>query len=299
VTQFNASQRLLVLGLGAIGGSVALAAKSQRLFKSVVGYAQADDCQAALACSAVDVACSSLDQLVVELARADFIVLALPVKLSISTLAIVAQHIRPEAIVTDTCSVKGAVWQEVQRVFETNAAQFVGSHPIAGSHLSGFAGARGTLFSGALVTLGPGTGNALDRVREFWQLLGARVSLMTPDNHDTLYANVSHVPHMMAFGLANMLHDTLIHEATIKDHDAIKTLKGQVGKGFLDTTRIAASSPALWTEIALSNRQALLHSLNQLEQQMALLKTCLANQDEKALHSLIEKASQFRRQFDA
>jgi prephenate dehydrogenase len=298
VTQFNASGRLLILGLGVIGGSVAIAAKSQGLFKSVVGYAQAADCRAAIASGAVDSACSSSGELEIELARADFIVLALPVKLSISTLATIAKHMQADAILTDTCSVKGAVWHEVQRVFGSNTGQYVGSHPIAGSHLSGFEGARGTLFSEALVTLGPGTGQVLKRVQAFWETLGARVALMAPDSHDALYANVSHLPHLVAFGLANTLNHVLLNDEN-HDSNAIKTLKGQVGKGFLDTTRIASSSAALWTDIAFSNRDALIQSLDELAQQMALMKSCLHSNDEKGLHALIEKASQFRRQFDA
>jgi prephenate dehydrogenase len=283
--------RLLILGLGVIGGSVALAAKHYALAREVTGFAQAEDCQAALRSQAVDRVCSSDAELAVAIEAADFVVLALPVKIVIERLPLVAKHLQSNAILMDACSVKSVVWEKIQATLGERSQQYVGAHPIAGSHLSGFSGARADLFQGALVTLGPGTPPLLKRAEIFWESLGARTSAMSPQDHDALYAQVSHLPHLVAFGLVNALAEYA------KQHGAAaaQALPGQLGKGFLDSTRIAASSPDLWTDISLSNRSALLASLDIFEQQITLLKAAITNSDEVSLKALLHSASEFRR----
>jgi prephenate dehydrogenase len=283
--------RLLILGLGVIGGSVALATKKHSLARVITGFAHSADCDAALSAGAVDHICRSEAELAEAIGHAEFVVMALPAKIIIDRLPMIAKHLAPNAVLMDACSVKGAIWEHVQAALGERSHQYVGAHPIAGSHLSGFAGARDDLFQGALVTVGPGTPLLLERAEIFWQSLGARTTVMSPEDHDALYAQVSHLPHLVAFGLVN----ALVQYAEQHGAAAAQALPGQLGKGFLDSTRIASSSPDLWTDISLSNRSAVLSSLTMFEQQIALLKAAVANSDEANLRALLHCASEFRR----
>jgi prephenate dehydrogenase len=281
----------LVLGLGVIGGSIAAGIKKRGLAKLVVGYSLPRDAAAALNASAVDVAISTEIELCEALKKADLVILALPVDLCISVLPLIEKHLPKTAVLTDVCSVKKTIAQAVEEHLGLKARQFIAAHPIAGSHLSGFEGARPELFEGAAVVIAPSKNvQAFEMICSLWRALGATIQFMSNESHDEHYANVSHLPHLVAFSLSNAVSEL-----------AGKQLGeggGDVGKGFLDTTRIAASSPELWCGIAMANREALLKSLDEFLDQISTVRGDLARGDSKALTERFQSASDFRKRFD-
>jgi prephenate dehydrogenase len=303
-------QNALVLGLGVIGGSVALGLKARGIASRVVGYALGGDIELASRAGAIDavvevageitlpsnVAKLSLGQ---ALAQADLIVMALPVDVCISLLPVIALHLSSTAVLTDVCSVKQQIAEAVENQLGQKAHQFVAAHPIAGSHFSGFEGATASLFDGATTVIAPSIGEAHEKVTALWQALGAKVCVMTNEQHDMHYSAVSHLPHMVAFALANAVNH-LSHQFQSRDQyqeggqPAI-----QVGKGFLDSTRIAASSAELWVGIALANRAELLKSMDEFIAQVSTIRNSLSERDAKALTANFQRASHFRKQFDS
>jgi prephenate dehydrogenase len=284
-------EKALVLGLGVIGGSVAAGIKKRGLAKVVVGYSLPHDALAALNALAVDMAISTEPELCNALENADLVVLALPVDLCISLLPLIEKHLSATALLTDVCSVKKTIVHAIDARLGSKARQFVAAHPIAGSHLSGFEGARAELFEGASVIVAPSENvQAFEMTCSLWRALGATVRIMSNESHDEHYANVSHLPHLVAFSLANAVSE--LAGKQFGDE------WGDVGKGFLDTTRIAASSPELWCGIAMANRDALLNSLDEFLAQISEMRSDLARGDAKALTQRFQLASDFRKRFD-
>jgi prephenate dehydrogenase len=281
----------LVMGLGVIGGSLAAGLKKHGIAERVTGYALANDVDAALRACALDSAFSTESDLPGAIANADLVVLALPVHLCISLLPTLEIYLQDNAVLTDVCSVKKAISDAVTLQLVRTAAQFVPAHPIAGSHLSGFEGASTDLFEGATVILAPCPNDvAFGRVRRMWEALGAQVEVMSNELHDEHYAIVSHLPHVVAFALTNT-----VQTLTEKDlGDTCGLLTPPVGKGFLDTTRIAASSGELWAGICVANQQALLISLDEFIVQISDLRRSLGQNDATGLRASFERASEFR-----
>ncbi len=288
-------QNALVIGLGVIGGSVASGLKKNGLATTVVGYALEADTQAALKANAIDLAVANEADLALAIANADLLVLALPVHLCVALLPQIEMHMRPDAVLTDVCSVKKIIADAVALNLVRKAGQFIAAHPIAGSHLSGFEGASADLFNGAAVILAPSTNeDAFDKVRQLWLALGAEIEVMSNEQHDERYANLSHLPHAVAFALANT-----VLALTEKHQGDLNNLSSQVGKGFLDTTRIAASSAELWAGISIANRNSLLGSLDEFIVQISNIRNAIDSSDVQALGASFERASEFRRRFDS
>ena len=235
-------ERVAVLGLGLLGGSVALAAKARGVATRVAGATRSPDAlAAALRSGALDEAGSYT-----EAARgADLVVLATPVSAMADLVRQIAPVLRPPAVVTDVGSVKAVLCETLPGLLPRGVA-YVGAHPMAGSHLRGLGNARADLFEDAvcIVTHSPDTA-ALERTAEFWRALGARVVHRDPAEHDAEVAWMSHVPHVLAFAFASAL------EVAPPGAHAV------VGAGFRDFTRIAQSDPELWGDILTANRKAL------------------------------------------
>ncbi|HZO09668.1 MAG TPA: prephenate dehydrogenase [Myxococcota bacterium] len=235
-------ERLAVLGLGLLGGSLALAARRRGLARAVVGGARrADTRAAALAAGAVDEA-ADLD----AAARgADLVVLATPVFAMPEVLRRAAPGLAPGAIATDVGSVKGTLAEVLPGLLPTGA-RYVGSHPMAGSHHSGFEHAREDLFENAVCIVDASADpDARERVCALWRALGARVVLRDPARHDAEVAWMSHLPHLLAFAFAGALRAAPAQAAEV------------AGPGFRDFTRIAHGEPELWADILTANRKAL------------------------------------------
>jgi len=245
---------MLIVGLGLLGGSAAMAARSTGIARRVIAHSRAGapHIEAANA-GVID---GYTENLTAAVAESDFILLCQPVDAIAQILPTVMAAARPGTVVTDVGSTKGSL-VEVADSIQSEAA-FVGSHPMAGSHLTGWRNGRPDLFAGATtyVTLTKETNlAAVGRVTRFWKLLGSRVILTDPQRHDRLVALLSHVPHMTAAAIMRHL------EASGEDPAFMKLLSGN---GLRDTTRIAAGSPIVWREICQHNAPQIARQLREL-----------------------------------
>ncbi|MBX6366067.1 MAG: prephenate dehydrogenase [Gemmatimonadetes bacterium] len=264
-------RRAGVVGLGLIGGSIAreLAARGGRVLAR-----DANEATLAAALREGVVAEPLGDAAAGE--GLDVLVLAVPVDAAPGELARAAAWAERSRLVTDAGSTKQGI---VAAAESLGLRTFVGAHPLAGDHRSGWASSRRGLFEGAPVYLCPSAGQdaaVLERAVEFWRLLGARPEVMTAAEHDRLLAWTSHLPQVAATALARALQAHAIPRA-------------RLGPGGRDATRLAASSPAVWTGIALENAAALEDATRALEERLHELRRALAERDAGALHRLFEE----------
>lgn len=278
-------ERVAVFGTGLIGGSFTLALKAADAVGVVVGC----DRHAATAAEARRL--GVIDQVALTPAEAvqsaDLVVLAAPVAQTGPLLEAVLPHLAPNALLTDVGSTKSDVVAAAQRVLGAQVGRFVPGHPVSGGELHGPAAARADLYRDRNVVLTPLAENApadLERVRAAWVACGARVSLMSPAQHDAVLASVSHLPHLLAYALVAQI-------ANAPDGDLRFSFGGG---GFRDFTRIAASSPEMWRDIALANRTALLHELDGYSAMLAQLRAMIERGDGPALEALFTLASHKR-----
>ncbi len=270
-------QRVAVVGLGLLGGSVALSACARGAARSVVGTSRSRDAEdAALARGAVH-AVAELDAAV---CGADLVVLATPVSAMAGVLRRAAPALAPGALVTDVGSVKACLAETLPGLLPPGVS-YVGAHPMAGSHLRGLDHARADLFEGATCVVTPTEAippAAVERVIEFWRTLGARVVRRSPAQHDVEVAWTSHLPHVLAFGYAAALA-------------AAPERTGEVaGGGFRDFTRIAHSDAELWSEILVANRKALAGPLQAFGAGLRELAQALEAGDAEALERRLAAA---------
>ncbi len=282
-------KKIVIFGVGLIGGSVALALKKAQTKPGSMHIIGLGRNPASLASALqLDVIDQGLDidqaDLQASLADADVILIAAPVAQTSGILARIKPHLNPRTVITDAGSTKSDVLACAQTILAEQFNQFVGGHPIAGAEKSGVTAARADLFVGKNVVLTP-TANtqaeALARVTEFWQACGAKVSSMPAQAHDEIFASVSHLPHLLAFAL--------VDELAARPNAA--ELFGFAASGFRDFTRIAGSHPEMWRDISLANKDALLKELAAYQDELARLKTLLQNQDGAGLEALFSRAS--------
>lgn len=276
--------RVALLGTGLIGGSLAAALKWHRLAGHIVGYSGADPADAAMALSLglVDEIALTPEQ---AIAGCDTVVLAAPVSANAALLARIAPLLAKEVLLTDVSSVKMPVVSAALSHLGTVLAGYVPCHPIAGSERSGPLAADAKLFRKRTVILSPlaQTDEArVERLQAAWQKMGANVVRMTPQEHDRVYALVSHWPHALAFAMANAV-----------DADAVAD--GLVGPGLMDLTRTAGSSPALWADILLENAEPVLMAADQVAAELAAIRGAIERRDRETLMKLFGKASAWRR----
>jgi cyclohexadieny/prephenate dehydrogenase len=263
-----------VLGLGLLGGSVAAAARARGVAREVVGAARRQGpLERALAAGIVDAVAPPAQAVV----GADLVVLGTPVGSMAAVLTDVASRLASGCVITDVGSVKGAVLETLPGLLP-EGVEFVGAHPMAGSHLRGPEHARADLFEGATCVVTPRAGQdeaAVERIAGFWAALGARVERRTPQDHDSEVAWVSHLPHLLAFAFAGSLSHAPDRAGEL------------AGGGFRDFTRIAQSDPEMWGEILALNGKALSGPLNHFSESLAMLARALEEGDVESLeHSL-------------
>ena len=234
--------RVAVLGLGLLGGSVALAAKARGVAGRVVGATRSPEAlAAALQSGALDQAGSYTE----AVRDAELVVLATPVFAMADLVRQIAPALTPGAVVTDVGSVKAVLCETLPGLLPRGVA-YVGAHPMAGSHLRGFGHAREDLFEGTVcIVTRSSDAAAMQRTSDFWRALGARVVHRDPAEHDAEVAWMSHVPHVLAFAFASALEHVPPGARAV------------AGAGFRDFTRIAQSDPELWGDILTANRKAL------------------------------------------
>ncbi|CAN6134093.1 TyrA Prephenate dehydrogenase [Methylophilaceae bacterium] len=282
-------KKIVIFGVGLIGGSVALALKKAQTkpgSMQIIGLGRNPASLAsALQLGVIDAGLDSAQaDLQTTLADADVILIAAPVAQTSGILARIKPHLNPHTVITDAGSTKSDVLACAQTILVEQFNQFVGGHPIAGAEKSGVTAARADLFVGKNVVLTPSANtqaDALARVTEFWQACGAKVSSMSAQAHDEIFASVSHLPHLLAFAL--------VDELAARPNAA--ELFGFAASGFRDFTRIAGSHPEMWRDISLANKDALLKELAAYQDELARLKTLLQNQDGAGLEALFSRAS--------
>lgn len=278
-------RRLAVLGVGLIGGSVALALKQAGAVQQVVGYGRhRANLEQALALGVIDVAADTAEAAVTD---ADRVLLAMPVGGMAETFRRIASHLAADALLTDAGSTKQDVVTAARAGLGERLAAFVPAHPIAGAEKSGAGAARPDLYSGRNVILTPLAENTqadVAGVAELWRCCGAQVQEMSPADHDRVFAAVSHLPHLAAFALVDELAGRPDAELYFS----------HAGSGFRDFTRIAASSPEMWRDITLANKTMLLMELDAYIRELHQLRAFLLNGDEIGLTLLFQRASQAR-----
>ncbi len=269
--------RLVVLGLGLVGGSVALAARERGLAQRVIGAGgRRSRLELAHRRGLVD----EIDEPAAAAHGADLLVLATPVGVMSGVLEEVAPQLSSGALVTDVGSVKAVLAETLPGLLPPGVS-YVGAHPMAGSHLRGIEHARADLFEGAgcAVTPLPGTdADAVSRVVGFWQALGARVVMRDPGVHDREVAWISHLPHTLAFSFAHALAK------------APRAAGELAGGGFRDFTRIARGDPKLWADILSTNRKALVGPLQACGEALSRLASAVDAGDTGALESFLNTA---------
>jgi prephenate dehydrogenase len=284
--------KLVVVGVGLIGGSCALALRKAAAVDRVVGVGRSRaNLDAALRRGIIDTAYTLDDDLRSELATADIVLVAAPVAQYSALFTIIAPAIGAQTIVTDAGSTKQDVVAAARANFGDALARFVPAHPIAGSEQSGAMAADAALFANRSVIVTPidvTASHALARVTALWEACGARVSTMSVADHDRVLAAVSHLPHLLAFVLVSEL-------ALRPDKDELFM---RAGSGFRDFTRIAASSAEMWRDVALANRDALLVEIDRYREALDDARRLLAGSDGTALAELFDRAAAARRRLD-
>jgi len=274
-------ERVAILGVGLIGGSFALALKRARAVERVVGVGRTRHNLAdALRLKAIDDASRDPARAV---RGADLVLLATPVGQMPAVMSAIAPHLPAHAVVTDAGSTKRDVIACAQRFLGGHLPRFVPAHPVAGTEESGAAAAFADLFRGRNIILTPQAGTAaraVTLVRRAWEACGARVMRMDADTHDELFAAVSHLPHVIAFALVNML-------AGRRDPARLFALSAG---GLRDTVRIAGSSPEMWADICVANRDALLAALEDYENELEQTRAAIERADAQELKRLFAQA---------
>jgi prephenate dehydrogenase len=274
-------RRLAVIGVGLVGGSLAIALRRAGVAASIVGFDRDHAAlEKALSLGVVDAIADSSSE---AASGADLVVVAVPVRAVGPVLHDVALSMSPQAVVTDVGSTKGDVVEVARHELRERFPRFVPGHPIAGRETSGVESATGDLFKGARVVLTPAQETARDAVeivRGCWEAAGGRVSAIPASDHDHIFAAVSHLPHVLAFAL--------VSELAGRDNGA--ELLGYAAGGFRDFTRIAASSPEMWRDIALQNRAALLGEIDRYAARLAVFRELIERGDGPGLQRLMAEA---------
>jgi prephenate dehydrogenase len=278
-------QKITIIGVGLLGGSIGLAVKRRKLAREVAGFvrraASLKDCEKA---GAVDYATTDL---LAAVSDADLVILCTP----LAQMRLLAQQFLPAlkrgAIVTDVGSVKADVVREVASVVQKAGAHFVGSHPMAGGEKMGVLAARADLYANAVCVVTPGkksNANAVRKLEQFWQSLGARTLRLDAARHDLLVSRSSHLPHVAAAALVNL----------VLSPGSPPSQAGLCAAGFRDTTRIASGSPEMWRDIALANRKNLARAVDALVAELKHFQTALKQNDAQAVENFFATAKNRR-----
>jgi len=280
-------KRVTIVGVGLLGASLGLALKQRRLAQRVVGVGRkgSPSLETALARGAID-------EMFFDIAKAaadsDLVVLCTPIRQFPGMLQQIAPVLRAGTIVTDVGSTKAEVmrWAAQWLPAKADGPVFIGSHPMAGSEKRGPENARGDLYQGAVCLLcsdsaQPVVTAALEKIERLWQAVGLRTLRLDPQEHDRWVATISHLPHAVAFSLVN---------AAAREPEMLQAVAG----GFIDTTRVASSDLEMWTDIFLTNREAVVAAIERFTGDLAALKGAIAAGDEAAIRGTLSRAGKTR-----
>jgi prephenate dehydrogenase len=274
-------ERVAIIGVGLIGGSFALALKQATACRHVVGAGRnAANMRSALERGAID---SIATDAAAAARGADLILVATPVAQFSEIFFSIEPHLKSDALVTDGGSTKRDVVAAARKALGRKIAQFVPAHPVAGAERSGVGAASAELFRGRRVVLTPLAENAkaqVERASAAWTACGAKVTRMTPEEHDSVLAAVSHLPHLLAFGL--------VHEVARRENSA--QLFSYAAGGFRDFTRIASSHPEMWRDICVANRDRLLQEMKLFQSELETMTRLLEAGDGEGLEKIFSAA---------
>lgn len=278
-------ERLAIIGVGLIGGSLARALREAGAVRNVIGIGRSlTNLKDAISLGI----CDEITQDALEGVRgADMVFISVPVCAIPAVVAEIAPALATGCIVTDGGSVKTSIVRECEALMPVGC-HFVGGHPIAGTEHSGASASFATLYKGKRCILTPTEQTdsaALETVARLWRLTGADVCSMEPGHHDRIFAEISHLPHAVAYAL--------VHAVGTADVEGENVLSYTAG-GFRDFTRIASSDPIMWRDIALMNREALLKSIDGFSASLAELRRRISSSDQAGLTEFFTTAKQFR-----
>ncbi|MBP5989070.1 MAG: prephenate dehydrogenase/arogenate dehydrogenase family protein [Piscinibacter sp.] len=277
--------QLGVIGCGLMGGSFALALKRAGLVKRVIGYSKSPSTtERARQLGVIDQAAESA---LLAVSGSDIVLIAVPVSATESTFKAIRHLVEPGVLLMDVGSTKRDVVDAARRVLKERVPSFVPAHPIAGKEVAGIAHADAALYSGRQVILTPlpqTTPELVQKATDCWAAIGAQVLRMTPENHDAAFAAVSHLPHLLAFSYFN----------SVANQPAGRDFLSLAGPGFRDFTRIAASDPAVWRDILMSNREEILKQSQRFRHALDAFEHVMKSGNAEALEDLINKASEAR-----
>ena len=283
--------RLLVIGLGLIGGSLALAARQRHLFSEVIGASRSPTTlQKALEMGVVDRVESDLPTALAAMGAGDIVVVGVPTLTVPRIIAQLQKHLPEEVSFTDVASVKGSIVSAVKDIYSSVPPQFVPGHPIAGSEKSGVAASLPDLYDDHRVILTPlaETGEAhTARIAAMWRSVGATVSEMPVAEHDEVLAATSHLPHLLAYSLVD----------TLAGMEENREIFRYAAGGFRDFTRIAASDPIMWHDITLANSEAIVEVLDSVTEHLQSVRTAILSGDSEHLLGVFTRAREARHHF--
>ncbi|MEY4907929.1 MAG: hypothetical protein RL260_1647 [Pseudomonadota bacterium] len=277
--------QLGVIGCGLMGGSFALALKRAGLVQRVVGYSKSPSTvERARRMGVIDIAAESA---LLAVSGSDIVLIAVPVAASEATFKAIRHMVEPGTLFMDVGSTKRDVVDVARRVLKERIGSFVPAHPIAGKEVAGVEHADVQLYQGKQVILTPLPQTdpvMVQKATDVWAAIGCQVLRMTPENHDTAFAAVSHLPHLLAFAYFNAM----------LAQPAGREFLSLAGPGFRDFTRIAAGDPNVWRDILLSNREEILKQSQRLRHALDAFEIVMRSGNQEALEDLIRTASDGR-----
>ncbi len=283
-------KKLCIIGVGLMGGSIACAARKQNLCQSIVGLGRESGRKNLQLAKKLGV----IDKFYVDahsaVENADLVIIATPVGSFENIFSDLKPHWSDKAIYSDAGSTKLSVITAAKNIFGTVPDNFVPAHPIAGAEQSGVSAAKADLFNNKRLILTPLKGtseSAVDKMRLFWQRIGSSVSIMDVEHHDAVLAATSHLPHILAYALVDLLGKT---------DEQVEIFKYAAG-GFKDFTRIASSDPTMWMDICTANRDKLIPLIKQYQMELDQMMAMLEANDSQLLFETFTNAKQARQRF--
>src|SRR5699024_3174072 len=280
-------KKVLIIGLGLIGGSIGRAIKAKHASCFISGYdVDREQVDQAKSSGIIDEAVSSIKSYTEQ---ADIIIIATPVTKTADIIDLLINHCprKRNAIITDVGSTKQTIMDQAKHL--TPAVTFIGGHPLAGSEKSGVGAANGRLFEQSyyvLITNKPGDTPEMDTLKKLLDGTGAIFITMTAEEHDRITGMISHFPHMMAASLVHLLTD--------RNRDEGFDMRQLAAGGFRDITRIASASPQMWHDIFLENRSVLIDLMKGWQEEMERVQSMIHNMDSEGIYHYLDKAKQYR-----
>jgi prephenate dehydrogenase len=279
-------KNILIIGCGLIGSSVLRSVIDKKIAKKIFIYEKSKI--NILKIKKLKLPCEIINNFENIVPNIDLIIFCTPLGEYEKIILKINKYLLPKTIITDVGSTKSIVMSEARLALKNKFSQFIGSHPIAGSEKHGALAAKKDLFYGKNIILTPNNKNSLEQIiklTKFWESLGGLVSKMKADEHDQIFSTIRHLPHLLAFGLVNIINNK-------KNKD---TLLNFAASGFRDFSRIAASSSEVWRDISIQNQESIIKDLQLFQKEITKLTNFLEKQDQKGLEEYLKLASSTRK----